>query len=44
MENENVYRQELVNKYQDAMKDLFRYIPWLEQKAGSKMEIGRAHV
>ncbi len=37
MENENVYRQEMVNKYRDAMKDMFRYIPWLEQKAGSKM-------
>lgn len=37
MENENVYKQEMVNKYRTAIGDLFRYIPWLEQKTGSKM-------
>ncbi len=37
MENENTYRQEMLNKYRTAMGNLFRYIPWLEQKAGEKM-------
>lgn len=37
MESENVYRQELVRKYRTAMGNLFRYIPWLEDKAGAKM-------
>lgn len=37
MENENIYRQEMMNKYRTAMGDLFRYIPWLEQKVGAKM-------
>lgn len=37
MENENIYRQEMINKYRTVMEDLFRYIPWLEQKAGMKM-------
>lgn len=37
MENENIYRQEMMNKYRTAMEDLFRYIPWLEQKVGAKM-------
>lgn len=37
MENENIYRQEMINKYRSIMGDLFRYIPWLEQKAGMKM-------
>lgn len=37
MENENVYRQELINKYRTAMGNLFRYIPWLEEKSGAKM-------
>lgn len=37
MENENIYRQEMINKYRGAMGDLFRYIPWLEQKVGAKM-------
>lgn len=36
MENENVYRQERVDKYRKAMGDLFRYIPWFEQKVGAK--------
>lgn len=37
MENENTYRQEMLNKYRTAMENLFRYIPWLEQKVGEKM-------
>ena len=37
MENENIYRQEMITKYRTAMGDLFRYIPWLEQKMGTKM-------
>ncbi len=36
MENENTYRQELMNKYRVIFKDLFRYIPWFEQKKGEK--------
>lgn len=36
MENENTYRQELMNKYRIIFKDLFRYIPWFEQKKGQK--------
>lgn len=36
MENENTYRQELMNKYREIFKDLFRYIPWFEQKKGMK--------
>lgn len=37
MENENIYRQELVNKYRRSMEELFRYLPWLEEKSGEKM-------
>lgn len=37
MERENLYRQELVAKYQRIMKDLFRYLPWLEERSGEKM-------
>ena len=37
MENENVYRQEIIDKYRTAMESLLRYIPWLEQKSGSSM-------
>lgn len=37
MENENSYRQEMITKYRTAVKDLFRYLPWLEQKAGAKL-------
>ena len=37
MESENIYRQELVKKYRAAMGNLFRYIPWLEEKSGVKM-------
>ncbi|MDD6492891.1 MAG: hypothetical protein PUG54_11880 [Firmicutes bacterium] len=36
MENENIYRQEMVKKYRSAMGELFRYIPWFEQKVGMK--------
>lgn len=36
MENENTYRQELMNKYRVVFKDLFRYIPWFEQRKGLK--------
>ena len=37
MENENLYRQELLNKYRATMGNLFRYIPWLEEKSGATM-------
>lgn len=37
MENENIYRQEMIHKYRTAMEGLFRYIPWLEQRVGAKM-------
>lgn len=36
MENENTYRQEKIRKYRSAMGDLFRYIPWFEQRVGGK--------
>jgi len=37
MENENIYRQELMNRYRRSMEGLFRYLPWLEEKSGEKM-------
>ena len=37
MENENIYRQELIGKYRQAIEGMFRYIPWLEQKTGEKL-------
>lgn len=37
MENENIYRQELMNRYRLSMEGLFRYLPWLEEKSGEKM-------
>ena len=37
MENENIYKQEMMNKYRQAMGDMFRYIPWLEEKSGKKL-------
>ncbi len=37
MENENIYRQEKIEKYSQAVNGLFRYIPWLEQKMGEKL-------
>lgn len=36
MENENIYRQEMISKYRAAMGNMFRYIPWFEQKQGQK--------
>lgn len=36
MQSENVYRREMLEKYRAAMKDIFRYIPWFEQKVGTK--------
>ncbi len=36
MENENVYRQELIARYRQAMGNLFRYIAWFEEKEGRK--------
>lgn len=37
MENENLYRRELIEKYRGIMGDLFRYLPWLEERSGEKM-------
>lgn len=37
MENENLYRRELIDKYRRKMGDLFRYLPWLEERFGEKM-------
>lgn len=37
MDNENIYRYELIEKYRTAMEDKFRYIPWLEQKRGNRV-------
>lgn len=34
MENENMYRQEKMEEYKASMGNLFRYIPWFEQKQG----------
>ena len=36
MYSENVYRQEMVKKYRETMGNLFRYIPWFEEKSGMK--------
>lgn len=36
MENENTYKQEMMDKYRMIFKDLFRYIPWFEQRKGLK--------
>ena len=36
MDNENIYRQEMIKKYRDAMGSLFRYISWFEEKVGRK--------
>lgn len=35
-ENENLYRQEIIEKYRTIFEKIFRYIPWLEQKQGQK--------
>lgn len=37
MENENIYRQELLDRYRQSIEGLFRYLPWLEEKSGEKM-------
>lgn len=37
MENENIYRQEKIEEYRRKMGKIFRYIPWLEEKAGTKL-------
>lgn len=36
IENENLYRQELIQKYRAIFEQIFRYIPWFEQKLGQK--------
>ncbi|MBQ9929045.1 MAG: hypothetical protein IJO65_13880 [Lachnospiraceae bacterium] len=36
MENENLYRQELIQKYRTIFEPIFRYIPWFIQKQGGK--------
>ena len=37
MENENIYRQELISKYRAAMGNIFHYISWFEEREGAKM-------
>lgn len=37
MEIENTYRQELIQKYRQAVGNIFRYLPWLEEKSGNNM-------
>lgn len=34
MEQDLEYRQQLVKKYEETVKPLLRYLPWLEQNAG----------
>ena len=36
VENENLFRKELIEKYRGKFDKLFRYIPWFEQKVGEK--------
>lgn len=36
VENENLYRQEIIQKYRKIFEKLFRYIPWFEQKSGQQ--------
>lgn len=36
VENENLFRQEKIEKYRSIFEKLFRYIPWFEQKLGRK--------
>ncbi|MGN0376741.1 MAG: hypothetical protein ACI4ED_03820 [Suilimivivens sp.] len=36
-ENENLYRQEIIQKYRVIFDKLFRYIPWFTQKQGMKI-------
>ncbi|NBJ91653.1 hypothetical protein [Parablautia muri] len=37
MENKNIYRQEKIDEYRLKMGKIFRYIPWLEEKSGTKL-------
>ncbi len=37
MEKENLYRKELIDKYRRIMGNMFRYLPWLEERSGEKM-------
>lgn len=37
LENENLYKQELVNKYRQAFEKMFHYIPWFQGKLGVKI-------
>lgn len=37
MEKENLYRKELIDKYRRTMGNMFRYLPWLEERSGEKM-------
>ncbi|MBD5394432.1 MAG: hypothetical protein HDR71_09210 [Lachnospiraceae bacterium] len=34
LESENLYRLETIQKYREIFKDMFRYIPWFEQRMG----------
>lgn len=34
IESENLYRQEMMEKYRVVFEKLFRYIPWLSEKMG----------
>ena len=36
IENENLFRQELIRKYRTVFEPIFRYIPWLTQKQGAR--------
>lgn len=35
-ENDNLFRQKLIQKYRSVFEPLFRYIPWFEKKQGTK--------
>lgn len=36
LENENLYKLELIHKYREGFEKLFRYIPWFQDKLGTK--------
>lgn len=36
IENENLFRQEMIEKYRSIFENIFQYIPWLTQKQGMK--------
>ena len=36
IENDNLFRQELIRKYRAIFDPIFRYIPWLTQKQGAR--------